>query len=379
MLLLDPTSEAADIRGTRSQNKNVFIRWAQLGSLVPIMENGGKYNKQHQPWRFNDNNVVNIYRYYANLHHELVPYLYSYDIAAHSTKTSILRPFGTRSSADTNSWTDPNGNWRYLLGDNFFVSAIYQDNSSRTITFPAGSSWINYWNEDDIHQGGTPVTLNYPLGQYPIFIRSGAIIPLNVDNSITGHGSSLFKKYLTLLVYPDGLSAYQYYTDQSSSTTINCNTYCGGITLSFSKKTASIIIRLKNKIQPLSVKTNGGSTLAMKSSFSDFESDSSGWFHGKIADTANVYTWIKFSNPYDTVYISTPSISNINPANYELSNLNIGNLYYVDRTYTLTSVPNEYKGYYMIKTANSDKMTANLNFHFDICRRLIFISHTIIV
>ena len=141
--------------GTSSQNKNVFIRWAQLGSLVPIMENGGQYNIQHQPWLFNDDNVINIYRYYANLHHELVPYLYSYDIAAHSNRTSILRPFGTRSATDTNSWTDPNGNWRYLLGDNFFVSAIYQDNSSRTITFPTGSSWINYWNEDDIHLGGT--------------------------------------------------------------------------------------------------------------------------------------------------------------------------------------------------------------------------------
>ena len=140
---------------------------------------------------------------------------------------------------------------------------------------------------------------------------------------MTGHGTTLFKKYLTLLVYPDGLSTYQYYTDQSSSTKINCNTFCGGITLSFSKKTDSIIIRLKNKILPLSVKTNEGSTLAMKSSFSDFESASSGWFQGKIADTANVYTWIKFSNPHDTVYISTPSISNINPAGYKLSNLNV--------------------------------------------------------
>ena len=81
---------------THSQNKDLFIRWTQLGSLVPIMENGGNMIYQHQPWLFNDTNVVNIYRYYAELHHELVPYLYSYDIEAHSTGTSILRPFGTR-------------------------------------------------------------------------------------------------------------------------------------------------------------------------------------------------------------------------------------------------------------------------------------------
>ena len=73
--------------GTGSPDKNLFIRWAQLGSLMPIMENGGKYNVQHQPWRYGDKNVVSIYKYYANLHHELVPYLYSYDIDA------ILREF----------------------------------------------------------------------------------------------------------------------------------------------------------------------------------------------------------------------------------------------------------------------------------------------
>ena len=46
-----------------------------------------------------------------------------------------------------------------------------------------------------------------------------------------------------------------------------------------------------------------------------------------------------------------------------------GNQYYVDRAYTLISVPNDYKGYYMIKTANNDKLKVNLNFHFDICTK----------
>lgn len=42
-----------DIGGYRGGNritKNIFIRWAQLGALVPFMENGG--NGKHQPWVF---------------------------------------------------------------------------------------------------------------------------------------------------------------------------------------------------------------------------------------------------------------------------------------------------------------------------------------
>ena len=60
-------------------DKTLFLRWAQFGALVPIMENGGSSDYCHQPWLF-DSETVNIYRKFADLHHELVPYLYSYDI-----------------------------------------------------------------------------------------------------------------------------------------------------------------------------------------------------------------------------------------------------------------------------------------------------------
>lgn len=41
-----------DIGGYRGQNisKNIFLRWVQVGALVPFMENGG--NGKHQPWVF---------------------------------------------------------------------------------------------------------------------------------------------------------------------------------------------------------------------------------------------------------------------------------------------------------------------------------------
>ena len=329
------------------------------------MENGGKYNIQHQPWLFSDNNVIDIYRYFAYLHHELVPYMYSCDVDAHTTGTSIVHPTG----ADLNDWE--NYQWEYRLGDNIFVSTIYDENNydSKTIYFQEGSSWIDYWNDNNVYQGGTTATLDYSIDQYPIFIRSGAIIPMNVDNSITGHGSEFSKDYLTLLIYPDGLSSYQYYTGESTSTQIKCNEGINGFTISLSENTDSIIIRLKNKIEPGYVRLNGNINLAKKNSFSDFEGSSSGWFHGKMADDKNVYTWIKFSDPADTVYVTISCNPDLYPVNYELSNLNEGNEYYVDREYTLTTIPDEYKNpdFYMIKTANDDKTTSNLDFHFNIC------------
>lgn len=61
-----------DIGGYRGQNisKNIFLRWVQVGALLPFMENGG--NGKHQPWVF-DNETVDIYRYYVDLHYKLKP------------------------------------------------------------------------------------------------------------------------------------------------------------------------------------------------------------------------------------------------------------------------------------------------------------------
>ena len=353
-----------DYNHDNPQNKELFIRWAQFGALVPIMENGGQNANQHQPWLFDDD-VVNVYKYYANFHHELVPYLYSYDIEAHNTGTSILCPVG----ADQSEWEEHK--WEFYLGDNLLVSTIYDDVSSKDIYFPEGSSWINYWDEDDVHQGGgTPVDIDYQIDQdpmrYPIFIRSGAIIPLNIDNSVTGHGSAASRNYLTLLIYPDNLSTFQYYIDSVTTTEIKCDEQSSGYTISFSENTDSVIIRLKNNIKPASVGLNGGVNLDEKLSFSDFEGASSGWFYGKINNNENVYTWIKFSNPADTLYVNSSSISDLCPENYELSKLDVGNKYYIDRNYTLDTIPYEYKGFNMIKTANDDKRKTDLDFHFKV-------------
>ena len=107
------------------------------------------------------------------------------------------------------------------------------------------------------------------------------------------------------------------------------------------------------------VRLSGNINLAKKNSFSDFEGSSSGWFHGKMSDDKNIYTWIKFSDPADTIYLTTDCALDIHPVNYELSILNEGegNEYYIDRVYTPITIPEEYKSFYMIKTANDDKAT----------------------
>ena len=172
---------------------------------------------------------------------------------------------------------------------------------------------------------------------------------------------------MTLLIYPDVSSSFQYYTGESNSTEIKCNEVNNGFIINFSKKTGSIIIRLKNNSEPEGIRLSGNINLIEKNSFSDFEGSSLGWFQGKVSGNENIYTWIKFSDPADTIYVNTACDLGLYPDNYELSNLNEGNKYYIDRDFTLTTVPDAYKGLNMIKTANENKTTTNLNLHFNLC------------
>ena len=354
-----------DINKYINPNKNLFIRWAQFGALNPIMENGGQSNKQHFPWLFDsisDSTATRTYRYFAKLHHFLVPYLYSYNINAHLTGTSIIRPIG----ADTNAWKN---NWRYFLGDNLFVAAIYTDDTVRTITFPDGK-WIDFWNDDSVYNGGVTKSFNYGLTKYPIFIKSGSIIPLNVDASTTGHGSSASNNFLTLLVYPDSISTFTFYrapSDTLNPLVLKCDHNYGGVIISSNNHIDSVIVCLKNDPEPDSVLISGGVKLQKKNTFTELETSASGWYFGSMSTGQNVYLWIKVSSAFDSIIVFNGCSLNLVPTNYSQSGLIAGNQYYVDRTYTLTNIPIKYSGLKMIKTANADKMKVGLDFHFDVC------------
>ena len=176
-------------------SKNSLIRYAQFAALTPLMENGGANGglTQHLPWTW-DTQTVDIYRYFATLHSELGSYNFSYGVEAHLTGLSILRETDATRA-------------QHRLGQDLFASLVTTDVTTKSVVFPAGATWIDYWNEDTTYAGGT--TLNYaaPLNQYPLFIRAGAIIPMDVKTAVTGHGDTTSAGKITVLVYPSSSSA----------------------------------------------------------------------------------------------------------------------------------------------------------------------------
>jgi alpha-glucosidase (family GH31 glycosyl hydrolase) len=188
-------------------SKDSLTRYAEFGALTPLMENGGTNGglTQHLPWYW-DAATVSIYKYFATLHSELGSYNFSYEVEAHLTGTSIIR------GADI-------ARAQHLLGDQLFVSVITTDVTTKSVTFPTGANWIDYWNDATVFTGGTTTAYAAPLDHYPLFIKAGAIIPLDVKTAVTGHGDTTSAGKTTVLVYPRGKSSFIFHRPLGEGTT----------------------------------------------------------------------------------------------------------------------------------------------------------------
>jgi len=163
----------------------LYIRWAQFSTFCGLFLNGG--HGERRLWK-RSRTELEIIRRYAWLHTELIPYMYHYVVTAHGGGKRLQRPI--------------QGKYHYMFGDYLLIAPIYQDDLNNEVHLPAGK-WRYWFDDTKIIKG--PITLNreFPLHEYPVFIRQGAIIPLDIKRPYTGIGSSDDEGLLTFLVYPD--------------------------------------------------------------------------------------------------------------------------------------------------------------------------------
>jgi hypothetical protein len=177
--------------------EDVYYRRLHFGALQPVMAHTPYANSD--PWKPEYGpDLVRTYRYYAWLHRELVPFFYSY---AYRMYENPNRPFLRRGPMT----------YSLGLGTELYVPVVTEDTRQMDIRLPPGQ-WIDYWDESRV-MSGTVAGFPVPLGREPIFIHLGAVIPMDVERSYTGHGTTQSRGSLTVLIYPQGTSSFQYRRD----------------------------------------------------------------------------------------------------------------------------------------------------------------------
>lgn len=189
-----PACEVAGFYQKRA-GKEEFVRYAQFGCMTATMVNGGENGafSNHLPW-YHGNDVTEIYRECVTLHESLIPYLFSSSVDNHNFGGSLLKDLNFQEES-------------HCLGRNIFTKAITSAGGNVKFTLPENSDWIDLWSNEQ-HSGGASIEREYPLSEFPVFIRKGAIIPIRKygDNKIIDNMGVKASSKTTIVIYPDGKS-----------------------------------------------------------------------------------------------------------------------------------------------------------------------------
>ncbi|MCX6225241.1 MAG: glycoside hydrolase family 31 protein [Bacteroidia bacterium] len=214
----------------------LYIRWAQFSAFCGLFLNGG--HGERALWK-RSRQELEIIRKFSWLHTELIPYMYTYVVEAHNGGTLLQRPV--------------KGKYHYLFGDHFLVAPIYKDQLTTKITLPKGK-WRYFFNDKEVIQGPISFEREFPLDQYPVYIRDGAIVPMDIKRDYTGIGDRNSEGYLTMLIYPDGKNEFTvHHPDKSGSTSVSVEEDPERIKISMGGIQKSHILNINLAAKPIKV------------------------------------------------------------------------------------------------------------------------------
>ncbi len=154
--------------------KELWIRWAELGALMPTMRDMYGAADDHPVEMWTDGETLAVFCTYAELHTALKPYLYRYAQIAHQRGLPIVRPLFLNYPDETETYTLGD---EYLLGEDLLVAPVLVPGQrERSLYLPAGQ-WRYHWT-GKTYSGPGKVTVPSPLHHIPLFVREGAGLKL---------------------------------------------------------------------------------------------------------------------------------------------------------------------------------------------------------
>lgn len=167
-------------------DEEVYLRWIEFGAFSPLMRFHG--TEPREPWYYSDA-AIGVYKKYAWLRENLLPYIYGSAQDVHATGLPLMRPLVSVASDE------------YMFGDELLVAPVHSPGEHRTISLPPGD-WTDFWTGGPVKVGTTDTAV--PLDQIPVFIRAGAVVPIEVAPDFELGESMSAGRVAALIVTPPG-------------------------------------------------------------------------------------------------------------------------------------------------------------------------------
>jgi len=165
-------------------DKEMYLRWAQLGAVSPIMMEqnacsnpvGGARVK----WKlWNDQETVDVYAAAARLHTRLAPYFERLIRDAHDTGVPIMRHPFLYEPKEPEVWKIDSA---FFLGGSLWASPVVKRGAVTKEGWIPSGKWVDI-ADFTVYDGGKHVTIPAPLGKLPLLLKDGGIVPM-LDASI---------------------------------------------------------------------------------------------------------------------------------------------------------------------------------------------------
>jgi alpha-D-xyloside xylohydrolase len=152
------------------------MRWTQFACFSPLMRCHGRTPRE--PWNYGNEALAN-YKYFAWVRENLLDYIYDAAVYASQYGIPVMRPMAV-AYPDKPSLADVQD--EYMFGEDLLVAPVITENNSRKISFPAGK-WTSLWTGEAIN-GPTNLISFVPLSRIPVYVRQGAVLPVELSKNL---------------------------------------------------------------------------------------------------------------------------------------------------------------------------------------------------
>lgn len=198
-------------------NSDLYVRWMQLGVFSPINRmhcsmTGGQFLGK-EPWK-HEEPYRSILKSWLRLRHELFPYLYTMNYRCHNELEPLIQPMYYLYPKKHAAYEVKN---QYMFGSQLMVCPITQPTNDIakvgevTAWLPKGD-WFDFFNgfhyacEDDRR-----MDICRPIESYPVFAKSGAIVPLY--DHVKGVNTFEPSQKVSVVVFPGASNRFVMYED----------------------------------------------------------------------------------------------------------------------------------------------------------------------
>lgn len=209
-----------DIGGYKggTEDAELFMRYVQLGVYSPILRlssDTDKYYKR-EPWKW-DAKTYKIVHDYLKIRHRLIPYIYSEAKKYSSFGSPLIQPLYYKYPE---TYDEPLYKNEFYYGSELFVCPITTPKDEimnrvvHRIFLPNGV-WYDFKTGKKFTGGNRYVTF-YKDEDYPVYAKTGAIIPLaKLDPQNINDTSA--PKTLEIQIFPGRSNTYKMYEDDGTS------------------------------------------------------------------------------------------------------------------------------------------------------------------